>query len=62
MYQNRICGFLLQSTYNAFHYFPQNCVSKNVFIFLEPPPLGNPKSFHHDSNQQKLKIQTNKVL
>jgi len=54
VYQKKICGFLLQSTYSSFHYFLQNCVSKNVWSFLDTPPLGNPKSFHYDSKLTRI--------
>ncbi len=54
VYQNKICGFLFQSTYNSFHYFCQNCVSKNVLFFSKSSFLGSPKYFHPDSKPTKI--------
>jgi hypothetical protein len=62
VYQNKICGFLFQSTYNSSLYFPQDCVFKNVFIFPKRPPSGNPKSFHHDSKPTRIQNSNKKVI
>jgi hypothetical protein len=39
VYQNKICGFLLQSIYIYF-YFPKNYVSKNELFFPKTPLFG----------------------
>jgi len=53
VYQNRICGFLLQNTYSS-SYSSHNCVFKNDFFSPELPPLGNPKSHYHDSKPTRI--------
>jgi hypothetical protein len=51
-YQNRICGFLLQNTYNSSHFL--KTVSNNLSSSLDLPSLGSPKSHHHDSKLTKI--------
>jgi len=53
VYQNKICGFLLQ-VLKALFTFPLNCVSKNVLIFYKTSLMGSPKFLHHDSKPKKI--------
>ncbi len=49
VYQNKIYGFLLQNTYNSSY-----SVSNNEYFFPSFPPLGSPKSHHHDSKPTRI--------
>jgi hypothetical protein len=52
VYQNRLCGFLLQVPIATLT-LPQKIVQESL-SFSKPPPLGSPKSFHHDSKPTRI--------
>jgi hypothetical protein len=61
IYQNKICGFLLQSSYNSF-YSLQNYVSKNNHPSFQNSFLwAIPSHIIMVQKQQEFKIQTNNV-
>jgi hypothetical protein len=64
LYQNKICGFLLQVPLALLTLSSklQLFISSFSLLLLQNSPLWNhPNSHHNDPKQQKFKIQTNKV-
>ncbi len=61
VYQNKICGFLLQSSYNSPHIFPQNCLFKHPLLFQNLSFWAIPNLLIMIQNQQEFQIQTNKI-
>jgi hypothetical protein len=53
VYQNRIYGFLLQSTH-SYSYSPKTVCLRMNFFLPNLPSLGSPKSHHHDSKSTKI--------